>query len=45
MTGRLCTPEEANAFHPPPRNRSAALKWAAVCAISLISAALLVFGA
>ena len=39
---RLCTPEEANAFHPPPRNRSASLKWAAVCAISLISAAVLI---
>ena len=44
MTDRLCTPEEAIAFHPPPpRNRSAALKWAAVCAISLISAVVLVF--
>ena len=46
MTDRLCTPEEAIAFHPPQRrNRSAALKWAAVCALSLISAAVLVFGA
>ena len=44
MTDRLCTPEEAIAFHPPQRrNRSAALKWAAVCAISLISAVVLVF--
>ena len=43
MTGRLCTPEEAIAFHLSPRNRSAALKWAAVCAIFLISAVVLVF--
>ncbi len=45
MNNNLCTPEEAIAFHPPPRNRSAALKWAAVFAISLISASVLVFGA
>ena len=43
MTDRLCTPEEANAFHPPQNKRHGTLKWAAVCAISLISAALLVF--
>ena len=43
MTDRLCTPEEAIAFHPPQRRNHAALKWAAVCAISLISAVVLVF--
>ena len=43
MTGRLCTPEEANAFHPPQRNRSAALKWAAVCIVALLSTAVLIF--
>lgn len=43
MIDRLCTPEEANAFHPPQRNRSAALKWAAVCIVALISAVVLVF--
>ena len=43
MTDRLCTPEEAIAFHPPPRNRSAALKWAAVCIVALLSTAVLIF--
>ena len=43
MTDRLCTPEEANAFHPPQNKRHGALKWAVVCAISLISAVVLVF--
>lgn len=39
MTDRLCTPEEANAFHPPPRKRFGALVWASVCIVSICSAA------
>lgn len=45
MTDRLCTPEEASAFHPPPRKRSSALLWGAVCIVALASTAVLIFRA